>query len=177
MHAPDPAPDLVCIGKIVGCFGIKGHVKVQTYTHTPDRFRKLKAVFLGRTDTDVTPAEIEQALLRERHVQVKFRSIDDRTEAGKLNGLYLFVTKDDVARPPKGEWFIDDIIGCTVTTEEGVDVGRVEDVLKFGGPDLWVVRTGASTSVIPAVPEFIRDVNIGKKRIVIHAIEGLLDQS
>jgi 16S rRNA processing protein RimM len=134
-------------------------------------------VQIGRTATDASTCSIEHVLFRNPHVHVKLQGVDDRTEAEKFAGQYIFIERRDVARPPKGSWFVDDIVGCRVVTEEDIDVGVVEEVLKPGGSDLWVVRGATASNIVPAVPEFIREVDLKRKRIVIHAIEGLLDQS
>ncbi|MBI3578540.1 MAG: 16S rRNA processing protein RimM, partial [Ignavibacteriales bacterium] len=72
-------------------------------------------------------------------------------------------------------FFIDDIIGMTVVSEEGEPIGTVKDILQTPANDVWVVQNGTKEVLLPAVKEVIKTVDLKRKEVVIHVMEGLLD--
>lgn len=170
-------PELIAVARITGCFGLKGHVKVRLSTDSPARLRGLGKIFLGESAAECEPFEIESVEEGRRNTLVKFCGVNDRTSAERLVGRYLFIEEARSAKPGKGSYFVHDIIGCSVVTTEGTLIGEVENVYKFPGQDVWAIRRGSRSEMIPAVKEFIKDVDIRHRRIVVQPIEGLLEES
>jgi len=168
--------NLFAVGKVTGCFGIKGFVKVQPSTHSPGRLKKLRSVYLGRSAEDAIRYEIEDVIFNSRGILIKFASLDDRTSAENIFGQFLFVGEDERAEPEKGSYFIHEIIGCEVWTQEERFVGTLEDVYRLPAQDLWAIRSGDKVYLIPAVKEFVLKVDIKKLRITVKLIEGLLGE-
>ena len=83
--------------------------------------------------------------------------------------------KKDAVKLQNGSYFVDDVIGCEVVTEEQMIVGVITDLLSLPMNDLWVVKKDAKEILIPAVKAIIRQVDIENKRITINALDGLLD--
>ena len=162
------------IGKITSCFGIKGYVKVYPYTTSAARFRKLSSVTLGASAEGAVLLAVEDVKIGGRQILMKFAGIDDRTAAEKIVGEFLFVKESERPRPAKGSYYLDEIVGCEVWTEEGGRIGIVEDVSKNQAQDVWTVRDGKKEYSIPAVKEFIRSVDVRRKKITVRLIEGLL---
>jgi len=96
-------------------------------------------------------------------------------EAEKVRDRYLFIPKEQVVTLPPGSYFVDDVIGCEVVTEDDVHIGKVFDLISLPANDVWVVQNGKKEILIPAVKEIIRNVDVEKRRITIHALEGLID--
>jgi 16S rRNA processing protein RimM len=89
--------------------------------------------------------------------------------------LYLFIPKEDAVRLQNGSYFVDDVIGCEVVTEEQTTVGMITDLFSLPMNDLWVIKKDEKEILIPAVKAIIRQVDVKNKRITIHALDGLLD--
>lgn len=169
--------ELYAVGKIVGCFGVKGFVKIQPSSHSLDRFLKLKDVFFGISPAAAgSVAVVEEVMLKPPMVMLKFREIDDRNKADQLVGQTVFVEFDSVEQPDPGSYFVHDILGCNVVSTEGNPLGVVEDVLKYPGQDIWVVRRDGREHLVPAVKEFIHAVDTTKRTIVVKLIEGLIEE-
>ena len=168
--------ELFAVGKIVGCFGVKGECKLELLTDFPERLRKIKNLFVGFDDRGAVSCIVDEVRLSGTSARMKLRGIDDRTSAEQYVGRYVFVPKRFLAKLKKGRYFIHDLVGCRVVTTGGMPVGTVVDVYKFTAQDLWVVRGNAKEHLIPAVKEFIESVDIGKKLVVIRPMEGLLDE-
>jgi 16S rRNA processing protein RimM len=167
-------PDLFAVGRITGCHGLKGYLKIRLTTRSPDRLKGLGSVLLGESPGVCAPFEIEDVRTGGRNTLVKFSGVSDRTSAEPLVGRYLFVEEARSAKPGTGSYFIHDIIGCSVVTADGTIVGEVEEVYKFPAQDVWAVRRGTALEMIPAVKEFIQDVDLRHRKIVVRLIEGLL---
>jgi 16S rRNA processing protein RimM len=167
---------LTALARITGCFGLKGHLKLRLSTGSPGRLKGLKEVFLGESAADCEPLEIEEVTAGLRNTLVKFRGVNDRTSAEPLVGRYLFVEESRTVKLKKGSYFVHDIIGCSVVTADGTLIGEVENVYKFPGQDVWAIRRGAASDMIPAVKEFIKEVDLAHRRIVVQLIDGLLER-
>ena len=168
--------DLFAVARITGCFGTEGFLKVQPHTHDPSRLKSLKRVFVGRSVEDVLGIDVEDVRFGNRSVLLKLTSVDDRTSSERFVGSYVFVTEPDLCRPPVGSYFVHEIIGCEVTAADGSVVGVVEDVLKFPAQDVWAVRLGKTLHMIPAVKEFIVEVDAANRKIRVNLIEGMLGE-
>ncbi len=149
-------------------------MKVRLLAESPSRLKEAGRVLLGRSPDECSEYHIEEVQAGGKNVLVKFQEIGDRTGAGRLAGSYMFVEESRRAVPPKGSYLLDEIIGCTVTTADGTIVGTVEDVYKMPAQDVWVIRSGERTGMIPAVKEFIKSVDVARRRIVVELIEGMI---
>jgi 16S rRNA processing protein RimM len=166
----------VLVGRLTGCFGIRGYLKLELAGKSPERAKKLRRVFLGRTPADAELFTVGDVKLEGGRVLVLMKDVEDRTGAEALRGKLVFVEPSESVPPPEGGYYIHDLIGCEVRTTGGTVVGRVEDVLETPGQHLWAVRDGEIVRHIPAVKDFVVSVDTGKKEIIVDLPDGLLDQ-
>ncbi|MGD1044332.1 MAG: ribosome maturation factor RimM [Bacteroidota bacterium] len=167
--------DLIAIGRISKPIGTRGEVKISLLTHDKKRFMNLSTVWVGHDAADVELKKILKARIDTKHAVLNFDGIETVEEAERIRNLYLFVPKEDAVKLQNGSYFIDDVIGCEVVTEEQTTVGVITDLLSLPMNDLWVVKKEAKEILIPAVKAIIRQVDVENKRITIHALDGLLD--
>ena len=163
------------VGVITSTHGIRGEVKVFPTTDDPGRFRKLKDVLLD-TGRELRPMEVEQVRFFKNMVIVKFKGLDDITDIEIYKGRDLFVTRENAVELEPDEYFIADLIGLTVMTDEGERLGTLFDVLKTGANDVYVVKTDSGKEVLlPAIRQCILDTDLEAGKITVHVLEGLLD--
>ncbi len=167
---------MIIIGKIVGCFGIRGFLKIQPATHSIGRFSGIISCYVGNPEGKAAAVTVEEVKIRESDVLVRFSGSPDRNSAEKLVGEYLMVRDEDAAPPPPGTRFIHEIIGCEVLDSGGMRIGTVTEVYKLPAQDVWAIRTSHGSVLFPAVEEFIELVDIGKRKIVIRPPDGLLSE-
>ncbi len=167
--------ELIAVGRITKPIGTMGEVKVLPFSDIRDRFANLKSVWTGFDEAGAKCRDIERIRIEPKRVVVGFRNIETADAAEELRDQFLFVPKEQAVHPRKGSYFVDDIIGCQVFTEEEKAVGVVKDVLSLPANDVWSVWNGEKEMLIPAVQAIVRVVDIKNKRIVIHAMEGLLE--
>jgi len=166
--------DLIAIGRISKPIGTQGEIRVVPLTDDYGRFAGLKSVLVGHEETTAVARGVLSTRIDVKHVVIKFNGIEKVEEAEVLRDSYLFVSKENAVKLCTGSYFVDDIIGCEIFTEEQAKVGVVTDLLKLPANDIMVVKNDVKEILIPAVKAIIRKIDIEKKRITIHALEGLL---
>jgi len=168
--------NLYAVGKIVGCFGIKGYVKVQPFARTNERYQHLREVMIGTSAEQSVAWMVDTAKAGRSHILVKLRGVDDRSSAEKIVGSIIFVDEQAVEIPRHGSYFIHEIIGCRVCLADGTQRGIVEDVYRSPAQSYEVFRYNGKLHMIPAVREFVKNVDVPKKEIIVELIEGLIEE-
>ena len=163
------------VGVITSTHGVKGEVKVFPTTDDPARFKKLKQVILdtGKEDMEL---EITGVKFFKNMVILKFKGIDDMDTANKYRQKSLYVTRENAVKLEKNEYFIADLIGLAVSSEEGEDLGFINDVLQTGANDVYVIKkTGEEDLLLPAIKDCVKEVDIEGGKMVVHVLPGLRD--
>ena len=153
-------------GKIVATFGVRGEVKLQPWCDSAAFLKQFKKLYV-----DDAPLEVLSARVHKEMLIVLFRGVEDVNAAMALKNKVVYFARED-AKLPEGRFFIADLIGAAVEDENGVFVGELTEVLDMPASQVYVVR-GQSEHTIPAVPEFILDVDADAGRIRVHLIEGM----
>lgn len=166
---------LYAAGKIVKVFGIKGEVKIYSYARASDEYGSLETVRVGSNEQTTIERAIESARDRGNDVYVKFRGIDDRNAAEELVGQFMYVEEERRKEPKAGRYYVHDLIGCSVLSVEGRVLGSLKDVMNAPGQTLYVVSTKHGEVLLPAVKEFLADVNIPAKTVTVDPPEGLFE--
>jgi len=148
-------------------------VRVLPETDSLERFLGLKRAFLGRDDDDLREVEVAWAKPRARDVVVKFVGIDSSEEAEKLRDLRIWVPREEALPLEEDSYYIPDLLGMEVVTEEGEFLGTLEDVWSLPANDVYIVRKEGKELLLPATGEVVREVDIGARRMVVRLLEGL----
>ena len=165
---------LLQVGVISSTHGVHGEVKVFPTTDDVKRFKRLKQVILD-TGREQKTLEIEGVKFFKQFVILKFKGIDNINDIEKYKGKSLLVDRANAVRLRKNEYFIADMIGLTVYTEDGEEFGTLKDVLETGANDVYIIDSREHGEVlIPAIKQCILDVDIEGGKMVIHLMEGLV---
>ena len=165
---------LLQVGVISSTHGVRGEVKVFPTTDDVKRFKKLKKVILD-TGKEQWPLEIEGVKFFKQFVILKFRGIDNINDIEKYKGKSLLVDREHAVKLKKDEYFIADMIGMDVFTEEGELFGALKDVMETGANDVYIIEmTDGKEVLVPAIKQCILDVDIENRKMVIHLLEGLV---
>ncbi len=163
------------VGVISATHGIKGEVKVFPTTDDPARFRALKTVLLD-TGKEHKALEITGVKFFKNKVILKFKGFDNINDIEKYKGMDLLIPREDAVPLEENENFIADLIDMTVVTDRGEILGTLVDVLETGANDVYVIETEEKKEILlPAIKDCILDVNVEKKHMLVHVLEGLLD--
>lgn len=167
---------LYTVGKIVNTHGIRGELKIVPDTHFPERFDPESKLVIVDLQNKQTPVTVLSARLHKNMYIVKFKGYDNINEVEKYKGGLLKVEEKYQGELDEGEYYYHQIIGCTVVSDDGTELGVVSEILSPGANDVWVVSKPKSKPVlIPVIDEVVLDVDVSAKLIKIHILEGLLD--
>ena len=162
------------IGQIVNTFGIKGMVKVKPFTDDITRFDRLKKVYIVNKNSKEL-YEIEEVKYHKDMVLIKFKGIDKIEEAELLRNHYLNVDREDEPELEEGTYYIVDLLGLEVYTDENILLGKVDDIYNNGSSDIYVVKNEFGKQILlPGISEVIKDINLEEKRITVHLLKGLV---
>ena len=108
-------------------------------------------------------------------VLIKFKGIDNPEQANLLRNCYLLVNREDEEPLEEGRYYIVDMIGLEVYTEEGDLLGNLEDIYNTGSNDIYVVRDELGKQILlPAIKEVIKSVDIDDRKLIVHLLPGLI---
>jgi 16S rRNA processing protein RimM len=157
----------LAVGRITRAHGVHGEVAVRSLTERPQRFAGGSALRLedGRT------LIVERTRPHRHDLLVKFEEVPDRTAAEALRGQVLLAAPPD--EPPAEGWWVHEVVGIEIATEDGRVLGRVREVVTNPANDVWVTDRGA---MIPAVREVVVEVDPAGGRATVREIPGLLPE-
>lgn len=167
--------ELFRVGVISNTHGIRGEVKVYPTTDNVRRFDDLKEVILD-TGKEQLNLHVTSVKYFKNMVILKFKEFDNINDIIPYKGMDLLVTRENAIPLEEGEYYIADIIGSKVITDEDKILGTLTDVLQTGANDVYVVKTKDGKEVLlPSIEEYILDRDIENKIVKVHIMKGLLD--
>ena len=166
--------DLLKVGVITTTHGVRGEVKVYPTTD-PERFPELDYVLLD-TGREKRKLEIENVRFFKNLVILKFKGIDNINDIEKYKGKRLFVTRENAVELEEDEYYIGDLIGMEVYTDDSEErFGVLKDVMETGANEVYIITSENHGEVLlPAIHECILDIDVEAKKMKVHLMEGLL---
>jgi 16S rRNA processing protein RimM len=137
----------ISVGKISGVFGVKGWVKVFSFTDPRENILTYSPWLLQKGD-QIKTVNVVDGQLQGKTIVAQLAGIDDRDQAESLMGWDIFITQDQLPKAAKGEYYWSDLIGLQVETIDGVQLGAVDSLLETGANDVIIVQ-GERERVIP----------------------------
>ena len=160
-------------GKIINTHGCKGGLKVDPWCNSAEDFTDLKHFYI-KSKNGFDKYTALKASIFKQFVILELKEIDDMDKAIALKNVILYADRGDF-KLEEGEYFLTDIIGLDVIDfENGKNYGKVVDIINRGASDIYVVETPNGEKMIPAVDEFIVEINVNSG-IKVRTIDGLLD--
>ena len=161
------------IGQIVNVRGLKGEVKVNSYSEDPNRFEKIETIIL-KLKGKMQEYNIEKVSYTKNQVVLKLKNIDTIDEAEKLRNSIILIDRNSLEELPEDVYYIADLIGLDVYTDENEYLGKVDDIFNTKSNDVYVVKDDQGKSkLLPGIDEVIKEINLEKNKIIVHLIEGL----
>jgi 16S rRNA processing protein RimM len=155
----------ILVGAIAGAHGVRGEVKIKTFTSNPRAIGRYGPV------EDETGARSFKLTVRGETkglVIARLDGVADRNQAEALKGLRLYVPRANLPRPKRGEWYVADLIGLAAVDESGTPLGRVKSVQNFGAGDvIELERTDGTTEFLPFTKAVVPQVDIEGGKVVV----------
>ena len=167
--------DFLQVGVITATHGIRGEVKVFPTTDDPERFLDLETVYLD-TGREKKLLTISSVKFFKQFVILKFKEFDNINDVEPFRKKSLLVTREQAVPLEEDEYFIADLIGLRVITDEDKVLGELTDVLETGANDVYqVTDENGKEILLPAINDCILSVDLEKGEMKVHILEGLLD--
>ncbi len=165
--------DLLRIGVISSTHGIHGEVKVFPTTDYPEQFEELESVFLDNNNT-LLSMEIENVRYFKDKIILKFKDYDNINEIECYKGKDLLITRQQAVPLEEGEYFISDLIGSRLVTDNGRELGELFDALETGANHVFLVKKqDGKELLLPYIPDCVLEIDIKNKLVTVHMMEGL----
>ena len=162
------------VGQIVNTFGIKGEVKVMPFTDDITRFDDLEKVYV-KTKKEEKLYKIQNVRYHKNMVLIKFENIETPEQAELLRNAFLEIDRENAIPLEEGTYYIADLIGMEVYSDDGNKLGIVEDIYNTGANDIYVVKNDLGKQILlPGTKEVIKEVNLDTEKITVHLIPGLI---
>ena len=159
------------IGQIVNAVALKGEVKVYNYSDYKERFEELDYIY-----AEENKIKIENVRYMKEMIILKLEGINDRNGAEALKGKDVYIGEDQLRALPEDTYYIRDLIGFEIKDQDNQRIGVLKDVIQNSAQDLYEIELeNKKITLLPAVEEFILDINVQEKFIKVKLIEGLLD--
>ncbi len=164
---PEPSRgDMVLLGRITGAQGLKGEVRITTFTEAPENITAYGPLTAG----DGRIFQIEDLrFIKGAAVAARLTGIADRTAAEALRGVDLYVSRDGLPAPDENEWYYDDLVGLAAVSPEGAEIGEVIAVQNYGAGDLLEIRQpdARQTLLVAFTKKAVPVVDTAARRIVV----------
>ncbi|KEO81914.1 ribosome maturation factor RimM [Tumebacillus flagellatus] len=169
---------LILVGHLVNTQGVRGEVRVLSRTDFDDiRFKTGSTIMLVHPNFP-KPIELKISSSRphKQFILLTFEGHLNINDVEKYKGGDLMVREEDLVQLPENTYYIYQLIGCQVVTDEGEVLGTLKDVLQPGANDVYVVKPPKGKDILlPVIPDCVLDVDVENKKVLVHILPGLLD--
>lgn len=163
--------ETLAVGQILKPHGVKGEAKILPLTDDSRRFRKLKYVLIDGNEYPVSWCKLQND-----RVILKLEGVDTIEAVEKLRNKYISVRREDAVRLPKDTYFIADLKGCSVYDTNNEYIGKIFEVIKTGSNDVYWIKEGPKEVLVPAMKDFVTDILIEDKKVIIRPVGEWMDE-
>lgn len=170
-------PPYLLIGEILRPHGVRGELRVRLLTDYPERISDMKTVYVGKgvNDSQIRPYQLVSMRMHKDYGLITFDKIKDRDEADRLRSLYIMVKLEDAVPLEEGEFYLYQLIGLKVKTENDTILGTISDIIETGANDVYVIDNAQHGQILfPVIEQTILETNIKAGYVRVSPPEGLL---
>ncbi|MCA9924735.1 MAG: 16S rRNA processing protein RimM [Anaerolineales bacterium] len=171
MRSTSTEPPFLVIGQILKPHSVHGEMRVKPITDLPERFQWLEAVYVGKKSPRLI--EIEQVRFHNHLILLKLAGFDSRDEVEQFRGALLQVPESEAIPLAEGEYFLYQLEGISVYTDQDEYLGKVVEVIETGANNVFVVRGPDGETLLPDIDEVILAIDFDSERMVVHLLPGL----
>lgn len=165
-------PRFLVIGRIIKPHGVRGEVRVEVMTDVPERFTWLETVYLGEDPPQ--SIGVESVRFHKNFALVKFEGYDTREAAVSLRAQLLQVPEDESIPLEEGEYFLYQLVGLAVYSDEGEHLGELVEVLETKANNVFVINGPRGEVLLPDTEEVVQDIDFENGRMEVHLLPGLI---
>lgn len=172
-----PADNLIAVGRIAGTHGIRGQLRLHSYSGNIESLQSAGHAMLRAPNGECRQIRISRAAQHGSKILLTLQDFDNINQVLHLVGHELLLERDQLPEPADDEYYWHDLIGLTVVTVEGLQLGSLEDVMETGANDVYLVknRQTGQEYLIPAIASVVSSIDLRAGTMIITPLEGLLD--
>ncbi|MBI2759365.1 MAG: 16S rRNA processing protein RimM [Chloroflexi bacterium] len=164
-------PVYLAIGHLRRPHGVRGEIVMEVHTDFPERIKPGMKVFAGESHDAMV---IDGARFHNEGLIIKFRGVETPEDAGRYRNLWVYVASADRPPLPEGQYYFHELIGLQVVDDRDELLGELTEIVETGANNVYVVtRADGSEILLPAIPSVILDVEMGRRLMRVHLLEGL----
>jgi 16S rRNA processing protein RimM len=148
--------------------GVRGELRLEIYTGSPAHLKDVATVYVG---DEQSPHPLESSRLHQKILLIKLKGCDDRQQADQFRGQVVAIARADAAPLRAGQYYHHQIIGLTVISDEGEQLGSITEIIETGANDVYVVKNGDEELLLPAISSVI--LKIEPPQMIVHLLDGL----
>lgn len=165
-------PRFLVIGRILKPHGVRGELRVEILTESPERYDWLERVFVGENEPE--PYQVESVRFHKTWVLLKLAGCDNRNSANLLRSQLVQIPESEGIPLENGEYYLFQLIGLDVFSEEGENLGRITEVLETNANNVFVVNGEKGEILIPDIEDVVRLIDFDRSRVEISPLPGLI---
>lgn len=167
--------ELIPVGKIIGTHGIKGLLKVFSYSGNINSLQSAETAFLKGKDGTLCEYAVKSVAAHAGGFILGLDEFSDINQVLSMKGSEVCLKRSQLPVPDEDEYYWRDLIGLAVHTDQGLELGTLVDIFETGSSDIYVVRGSSKEYLIPAIADVIAHIDIPGKKMIITPLDGLLD--
>ncbi len=156
------------MGRVQRPHALKGELRVSAFSPTGRNLQRGRPVYLGGVRRIVERSRFD----RDSWI-VKLAGLDSRNDVEVFRGEFLETADNDVLRDDDESFFVHEIVGLRVVTEDGRELGRVREVLDTGANDVYVVGSGKDEILLPAIADVVLSIDVPEGKMVVRLMAGM----
>jgi 16S rRNA processing protein RimM len=175
---PENTPPFLVLGRVLRPHGVRGELRLQITTAYPERIVPGKIVFVGPDPENaetVRQFTVTRARQHQKYLILQLETINDREAADLLRQQYVMLTQEDAVPLEEGEYYLYQLIGVNVYTDENEHLGTITEVIETGANDVYVVHGPRGEVLLPAIDECVLELDLDANKMTVHLMDGLID--
>lgn len=172
---PTEHDNLIAVGRISGTHGIKGQLRLQSYSGNLESLKAARQVILRQADGSLHSFGLRRAAEHSGAILLTLEGFDNINQVLHLVRSELCLLREQLPAPDNDEYYWQDLLGLTVVTDDGMALGNISEIMETGANDIYVVTGQGREYLIPAVASVVSAVDLTTKTMTITPLEGLLD--
>lgn len=157
------------IAEVLKPQGIRGELKIKTFTDTPEIVKQFKTVYIDDTPYKILSFRVGN----DGAAYVGLRGIPDRNAAELFRGKLLEGNREDGPELEEGQYYIVDVIGLACETEEGEFLGTVKDIKNLAS-DVYTIEKAGKSILFPAVKGVIKRIDLENQKVIV--VKSIFDE-
>ena len=169
--SPEGEPEYLVVGFLRRPHGVHGEIIMDLHTDFPERLKAGKKLFVGEKHK---PASLAGVRPHQTGLLVKFKGIETPEAAGQFRNQWLYVKTAEAPALPEGQIYQHQLFGLNVLDDNNQPLGELVEIIETGANDVYVVKDVSGRELLlPAIPSVILNVDIARRVMRVHLLEGL----